>query len=666
MDEKPVKVLIVEDEPQFADAVADMLRATKRHRFECESAASLAAALTRLAAGGIDLVLLDLYLSDSDGLDTVVKVQTQVPQLPIIVLSGVDDETLEVEALAAGAQDYLVKGQTDKHLFFRTIRYAIERKRAELALLQAEEKYRSIFENTVEGIFQTTADGHYLSANSALARIYGYDSPEELMRAITDIARSLYVDPNRRAEFVRLMQENQIVTGFESQVNRKDGKVIWISENVRVVRDAQGRLLYYEGTVEDITERKRAEERLRDSESLYHSLVENLPQNILRKDLSERFTFANQRFCQTLGRPLEEIIGKTDYDFFPPELAAKYQQDDRQVIATGKMFETVEEHQPPGKEKLYVQVMKTPIYDAQGKIIGLQGIFWDITARKQAEERERLATAELARSQAELRKKNDQMEESLRMAREIQLAFLPQQYPTFPTGVDAKQSALSFCHRYLPAGTVGGDFFNVLALSDTQAGVFISDVMGHGVRSALITAMMRALVEELIHLAQDPGALLTQINHDLNAILKQTGSPMFASAFYLVADLKTRTLRFANAGHPKPLLLRRSTGQVELLENTERKSRPALGLIEDSVYTTSQCPLTANDLIMLYTDGLYEVEGPNQEFFGQERMLPAVTKRIHQPASQLFDELLEEIQRFALKREFDDDVCLVGMEVMKI
>ena len=131
-------------------------------------------------------------------------------------------------------------------------------------------------------------------------------------------------------------------------------------------------------------------------------------------------------------------------------------------------------------------------------------IFRDVTIRKQAEERERLVNAELARSQAELRKKNEILEDDLKMAREIQQAILPQQYPAFPPGVPPESSLLHFCHRYHPTGQVGGDFFNVLRLSDTQAGLFICDVMGHGVRSALVTAMVRALVEELRPMAMDP------------------------------------------------------------------------------------------------------------------------------------------------------------------
>ncbi|MFM7102639.1 MAG: PAS domain S-box protein, partial [Verrucomicrobiota bacterium] len=132
-------------------------------------------------------------------------------------------------------------------------------KRAQEKLERAEAKYRSIVENVVDGIFQTTPDGRYLEANLALARIYGFGSVEQLVTERTDLQRQLYVDPERRREFGRMLQEHDQIENFESQVYRKDGEVIWISENARAVRDEQGRLLYYEGTVEDITERKKAQ-----------------------------------------------------------------------------------------------------------------------------------------------------------------------------------------------------------------------------------------------------------------------------------------------------------------------------------------------------------------------------------------------------------------------
>lgn len=132
-------------------------------------------------------------------------------------------------------------------------------------------------------------------------------------------------------------------------------------------------------------QRRQAEEALQASEALYHSLVETLPLCVWRKDLEGRFTFGNKRFCDTVGKPLEEIRGKTDFDFYPPELAEKYQQDDAHVLATGSALETTEDHLDARGELLYVEVVKTPIFDAQGKMIGTQGIFWDLTAWKRAE-----------------------------------------------------------------------------------------------------------------------------------------------------------------------------------------------------------------------------------------------------------------------------------------
>ena len=662
MPQELLKILLIEHDPDFARYVAEMLGQARELAAEMRPAVDLRAGLSELQADNFDAVLLDICVPDGAGLGNIPMIRTQAPQLPIIVAGDADDEILALEAVHAGAQDYVVKSQLTPAWLERSIRYAIERHRMDVTLLEAEVKYHSVFDHLVEGIFQTTPEGRYLMANAALARIYGYASPEELIQSLTDIGRRLYVEQGRREEFVRVMQEHDTITGFESLIYRKDGSVIWISENCRAIRDGRGRLLYYEGTVEDITLRRQAEENVRNSEALYHSLVETLPQNILRKDLQGKFTFANQQFCRILGRSLAEIVGKTDFDFFPRELAEKYQRDDQQIMKTGKPHETVEEHQPPGGDKLYVQVVKTPLYGADGIIIGLQGIFWDITQQRMADEKIRRANALLAQSRKELRARNAQMEDDLKMAREIQLTMLPQQYPAFPHSASAAESAFQFTHRYLPAGSVGGDFFAVSALSENDAGVFICDVAGHGVRSSLVTAMIRALAEELKPIATNPGQFLSKLNSDLHAILKHTGTPMLTTAFYLVADWRTGTMRYANAGHPKPLLVRRSTNQAEPLANAAGKSEPVLGLFEDVAYQTSEVKLRPKDMVMLFTDGLYEVEGRDDELYSQAMLVAGVQRRARLAAPKLFDELLTEIRRFSGDNGFGDDVCLVGME----
>ena len=163
--------------------------------------------------------------------------------------------------------------------------YIIYKLRKSAAIIQqAEEKYRSIFENSVEGIFQTTPDGYYLSANPSLIRLYGYESIEELCASLKKVDRQLYVQPGRRAKFTRLIEEQGTVCDFESQVYRKDGSVIWVSETARAVRDRHGNILYYEGTIANITARKQAEEALR----LEQEKSELLLLNILPKVIADR------------------------------------------------------------------------------------------------------------------------------------------------------------------------------------------------------------------------------------------------------------------------------------------------------------------------------------------------------------------------------------------
>lgn len=250
-----------------------------------------------------------------------------------------------------------------------------EQKQAQFGLAEAESKYRSIFESVAEGIFQTTPSGQYISANPALARIYGYSSPEELMLSLTSIQNQLYVNPERRQEFVQLLREDGEVFGFESQVYRKDGQLIWISENARIVENEQTGDLYFEGTVEDITERKiaveglqrakaeleyKVEERTKTLKELNERLVTEIMgrrqiENALRTSEAElRALFAAmtdyiavfdaqgryRKIVSTnsnlLYDPDTERIGKTVYDVLPAEKAAMFVIQIQRALNTGQ------------------------------------------------------------------------------------------------------------------------------------------------------------------------------------------------------------------------------------------------------------------------------------------------------------------------------------------
>ena len=258
---------------------------------------------------------------------------------------------------------------------------------------------------------------------------------------------------------------------------------------------------------------------------------------------------------------------------------------------------------------------------------------------------------------------NAQIKVDLEMARCLQQSLLPDAYPCFPRSAAPDQSALRFCHRFFPATQLAGDFFSVLALSDTQAGVFICDVMGHGVRSALVTAILRALLDDLAPRLPHPGQFLSELNCRLVRMLQHTEGPLFATAFYVIADVATGEMQCANAGHPPPLHLQCATGEALRLAPT-KTTGPALGLFPDAAYAAFEFPLAPGDLVLLFTDGLFEVvDVSGEQEYGQERLLDAARERMRLPPARLCDELIAEVRAFSGGAEFEDDVCLLGMEV---
>ena len=220
------------------------------------------------------------------------------------------------------------------------------------------------------------------------------------------------------------------------------------------------------------------------------------------------------------------------------------------------------------------------------------------------------------------------------MARELQIAMLPQNFPAVSPDF-TETEGLKFFSFYIPSGAVSGDFFDVVPISKTAVGIFICDVMGHDVRAALVTAMLRALVEDFSLKAADPGELLAEINRALFKVFRQAGTTMFATAFYLVADVAKGQLTYASAAHPNPLLLQRREHQVEVLgPDVGGKNGPALGLFRDSKFPTCRRPMHEEDVVVLYTDGMIEEEGPNKEIFSQERLAETIRQLAALPTSR--------------------------------
>jgi|GEM_PF-1669337 len=273
-----------------------------------------------------------------------------------------------------------------------------ERRHAESALRESEEKYRAIFENAIDGIFQSAPNGRFIKVNPAMARMYGYESPGAMIREVTDIPSQLNVASRQRDELERCVMAGEQVAAFEILNYRKDRSTFWTSMNLQAVRDVDGNILYYEGTVEDITKRKQAVENIIASEEKYRSLVENREIIIMTIDLDEKLQFMNHT---AEGFTLEQVLGSSIHNFIPPEFQGMVKRTFRSVIENKKAESF--ELQGPGARGLltWYSTNVSPIF-ADGKVVGLTLLTMDITERKHAEAEQARLIVELESKNAEL------------------------------------------------------------------------------------------------------------------------------------------------------------------------------------------------------------------------------------------------------------------------
>ncbi len=403
-------VLIVEDDTGLADLYLHTLRECG---IDCHVATTAAECHAYLRQQRPDLLLLDYSLPDQPALTLVDQLAEAHRLPPFIVVTGHGDERVAVQAMKRGARDYLIK---DSQLLDR-LTGAVTRTLLELAterrLLETEQSLRenqseleAIYDHTPVMLFVLDDQSRVLRLNRAASRFAGSTAQQAVGLAPGNVLRCIHAANDSggcghgaqcNACTIRNTVLDTLTTGTShenvEQTLTTGAPPHTTHHHFRLSSsriDVRGniRLLV---CLEDLSERHRTELALRDSERLYHSLVENLPQYIFRKDLDGRFTFANQRFCQLLGRDLQDVLGRTDNDLFSPRLAAQYRADDQRIMVQDCSAETEEEHQSPLLSHRLVRVNKSPLHDASGRVIGIQGIFWDVTEQRRLEEQLRQA-----------------------------------------------------------------------------------------------------------------------------------------------------------------------------------------------------------------------------------------------------------------------------------
>ena len=410
----------------------------------------------------------------------------------------------------------------------------------------------------------------------------------------------------------------------------------------------EGKLTGLAGSLIDISHRKRAEQALLEEQHLTQTLVENVPLQIYFKDKKSRFTMVNSSMARWTGfESPDELIGKTDADVFGAEHSQKALKDEQSILETGEPMEAVVEKETWSvRGDTWVLTTKMPYRDRRGQLMGTFGVSNDVTELVRTQR----SLTEMA---IELKERNAVYEEEMCLAREIQQGLLPTEYPSF--------GEANFGHRYLPISGLAGDFFDVLELDEDRVGLLICDVMGHGVRSALVASLLRGLVAQSMNLAVHPDAFLTSLNTGLVNFLKKAGVTMFATAFYVVVDRKAGKIRYGSAGHPAGIV---SDGDgASLLPLGGRGKGPGLGLLPDAEFGVESIPLKGVKTLLLFTDGIYEVENSEGEAFLQNRLVQTVSQVQGKDLEKQLDAILSEVKSFTEGEGFDDDVCLLGMSL---
>jgi PAS domain S-box-containing protein len=275
----------------------------------------------------------------------------------------------------------------------------------------AEESYRKLFEGSVDGIYVTTPAGALLNANPALARMMGYETPQELIRGISDIAHSVYVDPTARAEYRALMRRDGMVREFEYQARTRGGAILWLSDSATVVRDASGEVVRYEGTVRDITDQKRAEDAVAEGRRLLQQVIDTVPAVINVKNKQLRYVLMNRYMAGIFGIEPADAIGQTTTDLMVRYGSSKTAENDKRVLATGKGLGFYEEEYMDSSGNLRQWLVnKLPLLDADGEIESIVTVALDIGERK--------------RGELEMRKAKDAAEAALRNLRETQNSLI--------------------------------------------------------------------------------------------------------------------------------------------------------------------------------------------------------------------------------------------------
>ncbi len=517
-----------------------------------------------------------------------------------------------------------------------------------------------LMDNLPDNVYFKDTRSRFICVNRAQARFLGLGEPNDAI-GLSDFD----FFPEDRAK-VQFQEEQEIIaTGVgyslhEERHLKENAAERFIISSKLPLKDKEGKVYGTFGISRDVTERHLAEREAKRQRNLLEAIIDILPCRIFVRDMDDRFVLVNQTYKTALGiTSTQDLIAHSLAEFSDEERVAKIQAEDRRVREKGQtILNQIDFDLSIFKKDSWIVTSKVPLRGRDGTIEGIVGMTHDITEQKKAEEEARTLSEQL-------REKNAQFEAELLVARQLQETLMS-------FGFDEQRQysksgsnwTLSSSYFYKPSHHLAGDFFDLIQISDTKIGILVCDVMGHGVKAALVTMLLRGLISELASILDQPGRVLGQLNKRLCSLAEDQEFPRFTTAVYLTLNLETGEARLANAGHPGPLWKTRDATGREIFEPCPAcEIGPALGLIPEQEFLRHEFYCEETTEFLLYTDGIIEQKDAMGNELGIQKLERILLNNKADDLASQIKTIKSALRLTAGTDEFDDDICLVAVKM---
>lgn len=526
--------------------------------------------------------------------------------------------------------------------------------------IEATLLFWQLMESLPDHVFFKDRQSRFTCINHSLAEFFGLVHPDDAIgKSDFDFFQDEYAAVKFEAE-MEILRTGQGWFFREERDMQSDGSEKWVLTTKLPLHDLNGDICGTFGLARDITNQKQAELELIRQRHLLEAIIKILPCRIFVRDADDRFLMINEEYRKAFDlETREEVVGKKLTDLRDNEQARRIEAMDAEIIKTGEPVINELEFNKSllGKER-WVLNSKVPLIGLDGAPEGIVGMTHDITEQKQAEEQAHAAGKALA-------DKNQQFETELLVARQLQEQLMSIGFDDQPMYTrDGSRWKLEASYLYSPSHHIAGDFFYLIPIADNQLGLLVCDVMGHGIKAALVTMLIRGLMLEAPILLSEPDKVLKHLNDTLTALAEDPEFPRFVTALYTVINLDNGEIRIANAGHPPPIWRVQDSSGTHFELCPVDATGPALGIIPDEVYQCNQFMLFNNMTeILFFTDGITEQKTQSGEEWGVENLEEAVLDHESDELPEQLQAIAEELKGVAEANELSDDVCIIAVRL---